>query len=183
MEKQIIFQVEDENLLNEKIIHFFTQTGFKLVDSNNYKLKFSHSSSIFDNWKTNPLKWGSKIIVSLNDKDVSATFLVDSGSQMNSIEEENTWDGFIANFEGYLTGKAEINSPKKDFLAEVKSSRLNYIGWAILGAFVGVLVGLIFYNLTENKTIGYLSIPIMASLFLTNRINFKKEKALQNQKV
>lgn len=180
MKKQINFHITNDNKLSERVIHFFTQSGFKLVDSNKDNFKFIHSSSILETWTCNPLEWGSEITVSIKGKEVIADFYIDTDSQMNTVEEEKVWNNFIANFKSYLTENQAFQEVNKKIITQVKRSRLNYLSWAVIGTLVGGLVGVFFSNLTGYKILGYITIPIMATLFLKYRINYKKEKnALQ----
>ncbi len=176
MNKKINFTITDKTQLTERIIEYFTKSGFTFVKTNDDTLKFIHSSSLFDTWTTNPLKWGSEIIVSINDNSVTADFCVDTDSQMNSSEEENVWNNFIVNFKSFMTDKTELRSLNNNIIKNVQKSRLLYIGWTVVGAFLGGFVGLYFSNLTGSKTIGYFTIPVMAALFLKQSINYKKHK-------
>ena len=176
MNKQINFQVIDKTQLTERIIEYFTKAGFKCIEINEYNLKFIHSSSFFDTWATNPLKWGSEIIVSLYDNEVTAVFCIDTESQMKSVEEENVWNVFIDNFRTFLRDKKDLNIVTKKEIANVKTSRLIYVGWTILGVIAGGLTGMFLTNLTGSKMMGYFTIPIMATFFLTRSINFRRKK-------
>ena len=176
MNKQINFQVTDKTQLTERIIEYFTKSKFKCIEINEDNFKFTHSSLFFDTWTINPLKWGSEIIVSIKDNKVTAVFCVDTESQMKSVEEENVWNVFIGNFKTFLTDKKDLNILIKKKIANVKTSRLLYIGWTILGVIAGGLLGMFLTNLTGSKMIGYFSIPIMATFFLTKIINFRRKK-------
>jgi hypothetical protein len=103
MEKQIQIIVTDTSALAERVINFFKQFGFTLADNNNGIFKFKQKSSLLDAWKTNPLNWGSEILVTINDNKVLANFTIDSDAQMKTYEEESVWQAFIENFENYLT--------------------------------------------------------------------------------
>ena len=176
MIKQINFQVTDKTQLIERIIEYFIKSGFKCIEINEANLKFIHSSSFFDTWTTNPLKWGSEIIVSFNDNEVTAVFCIDIESQMKSVEEENVWNVFIDNFKTFLTDKKDLNVITKKKIANVKTGRLIYVSWTILGVVAGGFIGNFLTNLTGSKMIGYFIIPIMATLFLTKSINFRRKK-------
>ncbi len=177
MYKQITLQVSDKIQLTERIIEYFTLSGFKFIETNEDNLKFIHNSSIFDTWRANPLKWGSEILVSFNQNQVTANFSIDTDSQMNSAEEEKVWTTFIINFKIFLTDIIEFKEINTKIITDVKRSKLIYIGWTVLGALVGGLIGVLFSNLTGSITLGYLTIPIVATLFLRKSIKFRKEKS------
>ena len=176
MNKQLIFRVSDNTQIIERIIEYFTKSHFKLVDRDADKLKFSHSSSFFDTWTTNPLKWGSEIVVSLKDNEIISDFCIDTESQMKSVEEINVWSTFISNFESYITDTKKFKTLTKPNLKKVRNSRLIYIGLIILGCLLGGFISIYISKFTGNKTLGYFAIPIMATLFLTISINNKKQK-------
>ena len=176
MNKQLIFQVSDNTQMTERIIEYFTKSSFKLVDRDKDKLKFNHSSSFFDTWTTNPLKWGSEIVVSLRDNEVIADFCVDTESQMKSVEEMNIWSTFISNFKSYMIETKEFEILTKPNFKEVRKSRLIYIGWTIFGCILGGLASIYISKFTGNKTLSYFAIPIMATYFLAININNKKQK-------
>ncbi len=123
MNKQISFQVTDNLQLTERIVTYFTKSGFKFIDSLDDKLKFIHNSSLLDTWTIDPLKWGSEIIISFNDKEVTADFYVDTDSQMNTVEEEKVWNTFIENFKLSLTDEKQWTDINKMVLSDVKKSR------------------------------------------------------------
>ena len=178
MNKQIEFQVNDNRQLATKTAEYFTQSGFKLTDTKSDQLKFIHSSSIFDAWKLNPIKWGSEVTISFNRNNVKAEFSVDTEAQMNTSEEENVWETFIENFRAYLTTGIEYKDLNKKALEEVRKTRLIYMGWTILGAAIGGVIGIFFYKFAENNFIGYIAIPIMASFFLNRSINQRKKSSM-----
>lgn len=165
MKRQINFQVNDKNQLTEKVIEYFTRSGFKFAGVNKDKLAFNHNSSLLDAWTTNPLTWGSEITVTLNDDEVRAIFWVDSDSQMNTAEEERVWNTFIKNFRTFLTSEAHYVDTTEMAIREVTKSRIKYIGWVVLGALGGGIIGIIVSKLTGIESIGIFTIPIFASLF------------------
>ncbi len=176
MNRQISFQLPGNLQLTDKIITYFTRSAFKFKGIKDDKLEFIQTASLFDTWTSNPLKWGSEIIVSINNNKVMADFFIDSGSQMNTVEEEKVWNTFIENFKLYMTDNKQLIGINEMILTDVKRSRIFYIGWSILGALTGGFVGVLISNLTGSKIFGYFTIPIMASLFLTNCIRYRKEK-------
>lgn len=176
MNKQINFEVNDKTQLIERIVDYFVKSGFRCIEMNKDKLEFIHSSSLLNTWTTNPLEWGSKVTVSINDNELSALFYIDTDGQMNSIEEENIWNAFIDNFRTFISEKTDFNIVYKKNNATVKKSRLIYIGWTILGVVVGGIVSTLWSNLTGSKLIGYFIIPVMATLFLNKSLQYKREK-------
>lgn len=176
MNKQINFQITDKTQLTERIVDYFVKSKFKFVEINKDKLKFIHRSSFFDTWTTNPLEWGSEIIISLNDNELTAVFCVNTQGQMNSIEEENVWNGFIYNFRTFINEKSDFNMVYKKNTATVKKSRLIYVGWTILGVVVGGIMGIFLSNFTGSKLIGYFIMPAMATLFLNKSLQYRREK-------
>ena len=179
MEKQIQIIVTDTSVLAERIANYFNQFGFIITDNNNDILKFKQKSSLLDAWKTNPLKWGSEIIVTIIDNKVLANFYVDTDAQMNTKEEESVWQTFIYNFEQYLTTGNFSNEKLESIILQNKKSRISYVSWAIFGAVIGGLVGLLYKNWGDgNSFISVVFTPVFATLFLGWRRNWvKSEKA------
>jgi len=179
MEKQIQIIVTDTSVLSERIADYFNQFGFIITDNNNDILKFKQNSSLLDAWKTNPLKWGSEIIVTIIENKVLASFYVDTDAQMNTKEEESVWQTFIFNFEQYLTTGNFSNEKLESKILHNKKSRISYVSWAIFGAVIGGMVSLLYKKWVDgNSSISFVFIPVFATLFLGWRRNWvKSEKA------
>jgi hypothetical protein len=179
MEKQIQIIVTDTSVLSERIADYFNQFGFIITDTNNDILKFKQNSSLLDAWKTNPLKWGSEIIVTLIENKVLANFYVDTDAQMNTKEEESVWQTFIFNFEQYLITGNFSNEKLESIILQNKKSRISYVSWAIFGAVIGGMVSLLYKKWVDgNSFISVVIIPVFATLFLGWRRNWvKSEKA------
>jgi hypothetical protein len=177
MERQIKIIVTDTAQLTERVIDFYKQFDFKLTDNKDGILKFKQNSSLLDAWKTNPLKWGAEIIVSIVDNKVLANFCVDTDAQMKTKEEEAVWQTFIDNFENYLTNGKTSNEKLTSTISDNKKSRLTYLSWTILGALTGGLLGFLYNKLVgNNSTLSIFLIPVFAILFLGWRINYVKRK-------
>ena len=176
MNKQIDFRIDDKTRLNERVIEYFVKSGFKCSEIKNDKLEFTLSSSLLNTWTTNPLKWGSKITITINENELRAVFCIDTDGQMNSIEEENIWNAFIDNFRTFVDSKSDTTIFLKKITATVKKSRLIYIGWTIFGVAVGGITGSLFSYLTGSKMIGYFIVPIVATLFLNKSLQDRREK-------
>jgi len=177
MERQIKIIVTDSTQLTEIVIDFFKQFDIKLTDNKEGNLTFKQNSSLLDAWKTNPLKWGSEIFVSIVDNKVHANFCVDTDAQMKTKEEEAVWQTFIDNFENYLTNGKTSNQKLISTISDNKKSRLTYFGWAIFGALTGGLLGFLYNKLTgNNSSLSIFLIPIFATLFLGWKINYVKKK-------
>lgn len=177
MKRQIQIIVTDASNLEERVIDYFKQAGFILSDNNKGILRFKQNSTLLDAWKTNPLKWGSEIILTIIDNKVLASFYVDTNAQMKTKEEESVWQTFINNFENYLTNGKASNDNLKSKILENKKSRLTYIVWTFFGALIGGLLGFLFNKLVGgNSSISIISIPVFATLLLGWRINYVKTK-------
>ncbi len=177
MERQINVFVSDTIQLTERVTEFFNQFDFKLTDKKDGYLKFRQNSSLLDTWKTNPLKWGSEISVTIVDNNVLANFCVDTDAQMNTNEEETVWFTFIDNFKNYLTNGKTSNEQLISTISDNKKSRFPYLSWTILGALAGGLLGLLYNKLTgNNSTSSIFLIPVFATLFLGWRIKYVKTK-------
>ena len=179
MEKQIQIIVTDTSLLPERIADYFNRFGIIITDNNNDILKFKQNSSLLDAWKTNPLKWGSEILVTITDNKVLASFHIDTDAQMNTKEEESVWQTFIYNFEQYLTTGNFSNEKLESKILHNKKSRISYVSWAIFGAVIGGMVSLLYKKWVDgNSSISFVFIPVFATLFLSWRRNWvKSEKA------
>ncbi len=177
MEKQVKIIVTDTVRLPERVIHFFKQFDFKLRDKKDGYFIFKQKSSLLDPWKTNPLKWGCEIYVSIADNNVLANFCVDTDAQMNTNEEETVWQTFIDNFQNYLTNGKTSNQKLTLTISTNKKSRLTYFSWLIFGALTGGLLSFLYNRLTgSNSTLSIFLIPVVASLCLSSRIKYVKTK-------
>jgi hypothetical protein len=177
MDRQIQITVTDTEKLTERVIDFFKQFDFVLLENIDGILRFKQNTSLLDAWKTNPLKWGSEISVSIIDNKVLANFQVDDDAQMKTKEEKAVWQAFVDSFENYLTiGKY----PKEIIMTTIannRKSRLTYFSWTILGALIGGLLSFLYTKLAgHNSTFSMFLIPVFATLFLSWRINFVKTK-------
>jgi hypothetical protein len=180
MKRQIKIVISDTTQLTEKIIDYFKPFDFELISNQNGSLKFKRSSTLFDAWKTNPLKWGSEISVSISNNNILADFCVDTDTQLNTKEEKVVWQTFIENFQNYLTTGTTNTKKLNSTITESRRSRISYIGWTVLGALFGGFLSFIYNRLTYSaSTLNILLIPIVASTFLAWRIRFTKtNKAL-----
>ena len=70
MDKHLRFQAGGCTNIEQQIILYFTQSGFKLLEQTNNSLKFKRGTSIFDSWKFNPFTWGSGVTVSISTLSV-----------------------------------------------------------------------------------------------------------------
>lgn len=177
MKRQIKIVVKETEHLEEKVIEFFAHFNFRLLESEGDSLRFGKRSTLLDAWKTNPLTWGSEIVVSFSANNVLADVYVDTDAQMNTIEEKAVWEKFIENFENYLSNGVVDKSILNSTISESKKSRLIYLGWALLGALTGGFLSFLYTNLTNNySTLSTLLIPIMATTFLAWKIKYAKIK-------
>ncbi len=126
MERQIKIVVTDTVLLSEKIIDFFKQFDFKLTDKKDGYLKFNQNTSLLDPWKTNPLKWGSEISLSIAGNNIVANFYVDTDAQMKTNEEEIVWLTFDRQFSKLLDKWKNIQSTTQidNFRQQKKPTKL-----------------------------------------------------------
>jgi len=177
MRKQINFVVPDTNQLTERVIDYFNQFDLKLIEQKDGLLKFGHSSSYFEAWKSNPLKWESEISVLISGDKILADFYVDTEAQMNTMEEEKVWETFMENFQSCLINGVGPESNLNSTITDNRKSRLSYMGWAILGALTGGLLGGVFNNLTNiDSFLSFILIPVFATIFLKWRISYTKSK-------
>lgn len=175
MKRQIRIVVSDTTQLTEKIIDYFKQFDFSLISNQNDSLEFRQNSTLLDAWKTNPLKWGSEISVTISNNNIFADFCVDTDAQMNTKEEKAVWQTFIENFQNYLTTGTTNNSKLNSAISESKRSRISYIGWTVLGALFGGFSSFVYNSLTNTtSTLSIFLIPILASTFLAWRIRYAK---------
>lgn len=178
MEKQIQITVTETAQLTERIIDFFKQFGFKSPDKKEGILKFKQNSSLLEAWKTNPLKWGSEISISIIDHKVIANFHVDEDSQMKTKEEDAVWQTFVEYFENYLTNGETSKEKLITTITDNKKSRLTYITWTIFGTLIGGILSFLYTKFTGHySTFIIFLIPVFATLFLGWRINYVKSKA------
>jgi hypothetical protein len=177
MTRRVKINVIDTNQIDKKVIDFFKNYDFQLIEIQNGCLKFRQNPSLLDAWKTNPLKWGSEVSVSLSENTIEADFIVDTDAQMNTKEEKKVWQTFIESFQNYLTSGETNNYKLATMISENKNSRLVYFGWAILGALTGGLLTFIYNKLiNNNSTLSLLIIPIMTAIFLSWRIKYVRTK-------
>jgi hypothetical protein len=177
MDRQLEITVTDTAQLTERVIDFFKQFDFELLENRDGIVRFKQNSFLLDAWKINPLKWGSEISVSIIDNNVLANFQVDDDAQMKTKEEKAVWQAFVDSFESYLTiGKY----PKEIIMTTItnnRKSRITYFSWTILGALIGGLLSFLYNKLGgHNSTFSMFLTPVFATLFLSWRINFVKTK-------
>jgi hypothetical protein len=177
MTKQITFRVKDKVQLMERIIGFFEHAGFQRNHRERAILTFSRTSSLFEAWESNPLKWKSEIFVTRIDNEVIAEFYVDTESQMFTIEEEKVWDSFINDFQISLQHKSTHDQNTENSISTSKKARRVYFAWIVLGALTGGMVGFLVLKYSDAKMLAYLSIPFFTTLFLRLRINFNKRSS------
>jgi hypothetical protein len=177
MERQISFVVNNPVQLQNRVLTYFIQSGFKVANISENKLQFAHSGSIFDNWKMNPLHWGCEITVLLQDENVMADFSINTDSHMNTAEQTNVWMVFINNFKLFLTNNIDFKTENEKAVALVKRSIADYLGWMILGFAAGVLIDVMFFKLTGYK-MAFVIVPIISIFFLNNRIRYKKSRRM-----
>ena len=176
MEKQSQIIITDTTQLKERVITFFKDYGFRLSNEKDDILKFKQKSTILEAWQTNPLRWGSKISVTIQGEIVFAIFSVDTDGQMNTPDEENVWLNFIESFESYL---AHGIIDKKGIALCIKTNKQNriyYIAWAIVGAIAGAFLTFIYKKFVGDDFITMFFIPASAALFLSTSISFIKAK-------
>ena len=177
MTRRIKIDVIDSYNLDNRIIDFFKSYDFELLEKKDDIIKFRQASSLLDAWKTNPLKWGSEISILLSDKTIEAEFIVDTDAQMNTKEEKKVWQTFVETFRNFLVSGETGNSKLTSTISESRKSRLNYFGWAILGALTGGLLSFIYTKLTDNNSLfNLIIIPVMTTVFLSWRIKYGKTK-------
>lgn len=166
--------------MSGKIIEYFKQFDFKLIKQSGGCLKFGQRSTLLDAWKSNPLKWGAEITVSISDNSILADFDVDTAAQMNTKEEEMVWQTFVESFQNYLTSGVASNQKLNSTIFESKKSRPSYFSWTIIGALTGGLSSILYNKLTDgNSTLIIFLIPVLAAIFLRWKINYRKtENAL-----
>lgn len=177
MTRRIKIDVIETHNLENKIIDFFKSYDFELIEKKDDIIKFRQISSPLDAWKTNPLKWGSEISILLSDKIIEADFIVDTHAQMNTKEEKKVWQTFVDSFRKFIVTGETGNSKLTSAISESRKSRLNYLGWAILGALTGGLLAMCYTKLTNaNSSLSLFIIPIMTTIFLNWRIKYGKTK-------
>ena len=164
--------------MSEKIIGYFREFGFKLIEQKDDSLKFGRKSTLLEGWKRNPLRWGSEISVSISDNSVAADFDVDTEVQMRTMEEETVWQTFVENFREYLTTGVISNQKLNSAIADNKKSRTKYMGWLGLGAFIGGLVSAFVSKLTNIDSFVSMMviIPFCIITILAWRIRYTKTK-------
>jgi hypothetical protein len=99
---------------------------------------------------------------------------------MKTNEEETVWMTFIDSFQNYLTNGKIYSQKLTSTISGNKKSRLSYFSWTILGALIGGLLSLLYSKLTGNTlSLSIYLIPVLATLFLSWRINYVKTNKAQ----
>lgn len=97
--------------------------------------------------------------------------IVETDAQLKTPEEEAVWDTFLKDFERYLTGEMPADDLTTS-ISKSRQSRLSYLSWAMLGALIGALLGMIWEKFTGQNMFPYfILIPSFTILFLRWRIN------------
>ncbi len=177
MTKQIEIPILSSDDIGKRVIDFLGRHNFTLSEATGSFLKFRQQASLLDAWKTNPIKWGSEISIAISHNSIKADFQVDTTAQMNTAEEDAVWQTFIKDFQAHVTTGATESSQLELMISQNKKTRLSYFAWAISGALIGGILALLYTKLTNNhSTISLLIIPVVATTFLSWKINVTKAK-------
>ena len=183
MIRQIKIDVSDTYRISERIVGYFKEFDFKLIEQKDGCLKFGRKSTLIDAWKVHPLRWGSEISISISDNSVIADFDIDTEIQMMTMEEEAVWQTFIENFREYLTSGVISNQKLNSAILDNRKSRSKYLGWLGLGAFVGGLISVFLSKLTNTDSFVYMMVivPFFIITLLIWRIRYTKTKNASRQ--
>lgn len=176
MNISISFKAPSHFDLTEKTEEYFLQSGFDLKEKKAGFLKFSHRASLLSSWTLDPLKWDSEIIVTFQGYEVNADFNIDSEGEMNTPEEENTWNKFIENYRRFLINNIDFKEENRRELKKARKSGLGYILCAAGGAVAGGIIGFALSHFTGIEGINFLGIPVFVSMLLAYRITHNRRK-------
>jgi hypothetical protein len=131
--KNIQFRIEDKTLIEDKIIEYFKESGFKLVSIQNGKLTFSRGSILTNLFTFNPLKWKSKIGVEIIDKEVKVNANINTIGQTVIDAEDNLWNVFLTNLKFFLTKNIDYKEINSEVLRSTKKESYNFIEEITIG--------------------------------------------------
>lgn len=169
MDKHLRFQAGSCTNIEQQIILYFTQSGFKLLEQTNNSLNFKRGSSILDSWKFNPLKWGSEIIVSFNGQEIEAKFTIDTTAKIVTKEVKEVWNVFIENLKQYVVHGIPFDKANSEAIERARQSILKTLAWTILAIVIGGIMGGFISHLTGWTIMGYIGIFLGAYLVLKNK--------------
>lgn len=169
MTKYLRFQADNCSKVEQQIIQYFTQSGFKLGDQNDNNLKFRRSTSILDSWKFNPLMWGAEVIVSINNHEIDAKFTIDSTAKIVTTEVKEAWGFFIENLQQYVVHGIPFEKANSEAAEKARQSILKKLAWTILAIVVGGIIGGVISHFTGWTIMGYIGIFIGTFLVLKNK--------------
>lgn len=177
MERTICITSEKLPEAEKRILTYFNMHGFTLSAKKDNQLQFNYPSSLFDAWKSNPLRWESAITVTLSANEIVAGFNVNTDAQLSTAEEESVLEIFMSNFETFvLTGTCD-QTELDEAIALTRKTRLVYYGWMAAGAIVGGLLAFMIIRLSGSRTLfSMLHIPVFAGIFLKWKIKSVKSK-------
>tara|TARA_Y100001972_G_scaffold129251_1_gene195718 strand:- start:2882 stop:3424 length:543 start_codon:yes stop_codon:yes gene_type:complete len=171
MERKVEFEInKTANTAKYNIQRYFEQFGFKTQQTEPNKLIF-HQGSTFRNMITfNPLKWKSRIEITINEKLVSASFKINTIGQMVTTKEENLWDVFINNFQDSIVNGNDTKDTVKSELKNTYKSSLDYVLQVFLGALIFGIPGGIISHFT-GTTMFVTGSAVGGALYFMHRKN------------
>jgi len=169
--------VQNHHTPEESITRFFSGSGCQFIKKDKNTLVFGHpNSSLFDNWRFNPLKRYFKAVVTLHETMISVVFTINKSGQVDSIAENAFWDSFAQNFSSYISTNTDFKKPLETSIHRVRRKNLFFLGYIILFALLGGITAFFLHQFTGWKSVSYLIIPFMVVFFIKFReiIAFRK---------
>src|SRR5690606_7395149 len=151
MKQKLYIEINYNEELKERILHFFEIHNFESLIIEKNKLIFKKKSSVFDPWKNNPLEWGSKISATLSDKNIYIEFYIDTNAQMKTFEELQVWKIFIENLKNYILTNEYDDSKLLFLIKENRKERLKYLGWVFVGIMTAYFLSSIYNKFTTTN--------------------------------
>ena len=163
-------KIDRDPQLSKKVINYFDQSGFKLVEQNDHSLRFRYSSGLLATWIFNPLKWNSDVVVVTTEKGIKAKFLIDTTAQIVTTEVKEAWKIFIDNFRQYIIDGIEFEKQNTEAAKRARRSLVKMIAWTFLGMTAGALIGAGINYLTGLTFMAYVGIILGANYVLRRQL-------------
>lgn len=176
--KELFFVVPLNTAIKEKTTEYFKRSGFKPTkNKKEHTLTFERGSITLNMWTFNPLKWKSETVIEISGQEISARIAVNTTGQIPTQKEEALWDLFLENYKKFLCEeKFDFESDNGKKLHSTKKDSFGYIGWAIIGGFMGGIPAGFIAHYTGINSIAYTGATAGALALLLKKVNDSKNK-------
>ena len=168
------FKIDHPARFKEKLNQYLAAYNFELQSDSADRIIYIKKGSFFDGWKLNPLNRKSTIEIDLTqNKKVSIQFEID-GIYITPIVFATLFDAFFYNLEQFVNYNSDFKEINHHEIVKAKKKMLTYLGVILLGAVIGLLIGIAISKAIGLKLFEYAGIifGVMATeKFLNEKLN------------